>query len=152
MRRVSAFDSPATDLVAAMIAELVELYGARDRLDTPTATPEELSPPGGAFLVLEEPGGPPPEILAGGGIKRWDAQTAEIKRMYVVPDARGRGLARVLLAELEAAARGLGYTRVRLDTGPLQPHARALYESARYTEIEAYNANPYAAFWGEKAL
>ena len=81
----------------------------------------------------------------GGGI-------AEIKRMYVVPEARGRGLARELLVALEEAARGLGYERVRLDTGPKQPHAEHLYRSAGYEEIENFNANRMASFWGEKRL
>ena len=72
--------------------------------------------------------------------------------MYVVPEARSRGHARRLLYALEDAARELGYVRVRLDTGPLQPHARALYESEGYREIPDYNDNPYASFWGEKEL
>ena len=148
VRRVSAFDSPATDLVAAMLAELDEVYGTFDRHNSPTATPEELSPPGGAFVVLEDDG----VAVAGGGLKRLEPDIAEIKRMYVVPAARGRGLARALLAALEDAARDLGYATVRLDTGALQRHAQALYRSAGYTEIAPYNANPYAAYWGEKAL
>ena len=72
--------------------------------------------------------------------------------MYVVPAARGRGLARVLLAALEDAALDLGYTTVRLDTGALQPHAQALYESAGYRAIGNFNANPVATYWGEKRL
>ena len=72
--------------------------------------------------------------------------------MYVVPDARGRGLARRLLAAIEDAARELGYERVRLDTGASQPHARALYESAGYHEVPDYNDNPYAAYHAEKLL
>ena len=63
-----------------------------------------------------------------------------------------RGLARVLLGALEDAARGLGYSRVRLDTGPRQPHARALYESTGYRPVEPYNDNPFASYWGEKEL
>jgi GNAT superfamily N-acetyltransferase len=72
--------------------------------------------------------------------------------MYVVPDARGRGVGRATLIALEEEARRLGYRRARLDTGPRQPHARALYESAGYAAIPDYNANPYAAYWGEKRL
>ena len=77
---------------------------------------------------------------------------AEIKRMFVVPDGRSRGHARRLLRGLEDAARRLGYSRVRLDTGPKQPHAKALYESAGYVEIPDYNANPKATYWAEKPL
>ena len=66
--------------------------------------------------------------------------------------ARSRGLARVLLGALEDAARDLGYARVRLDTGPRQPHAKALYESTGYHAVEPYNDNPFASYWGEKEL
>jgi GNAT superfamily N-acetyltransferase len=72
--------------------------------------------------------------------------------MYVEPDARSRGHARRLLRGLEDAARRLGYTTVRLDTGPKQPHAAALYASAGYEEIADYNGNPLASYWAEKRL
>ena len=72
--------------------------------------------------------------------------------MYVVPAARGRGVARELLGALEARARALGYTVGRLDTGPRQPAAQHLYESAGYKQIENFNANPVATFFGEKRL
>jgi GNAT superfamily N-acetyltransferase len=72
--------------------------------------------------------------------------------MYVAPGARGGGIARVLLHELEDRARRAGYTVARLDTGPKQPHARALYESEGYVEIENFNGNPVATFFGEKRL
>ncbi len=68
------------------------------------------------------------------------------------PAARGRGHARELLRALEDAARDLGYGVVRLDTGPRQPHAQAMYESAGYRPIGNFNANPVASFWGEKRL
>ena len=87
-----------------------------------------------------------------GVVKRLDDETAEIKRMYVAPEGRSRGIARALLYALEAAARELGYRRVRLDTGADQPHAKALYLSVGYTEIPDYNGNPFASFWAEKEL
>ena len=90
--------------------------------------------------------------MAGGALKRLGRDEAEIKRMYVVPAARGRGLARGLLAAMEDAARDLGYERVRLDTGATQPHAKALYRSAGYRDIPDYNDNPYGAYRGEKLL
>jgi GNAT superfamily N-acetyltransferase len=129
-----------------MVAEIGALYGGLGK--GPTATPSELSPPDGAFVVVWEDGRP----VAGGGVKRLAPGLAEIKRMYVVPDARGRGHARRLLTALEDAARALGYDRVRLDTGPQQPHARALYDSAGYVEIPDYNENSRASYWGEKDL
>jgi GNAT superfamily N-acetyltransferase len=87
-----------------------------------------------------------------GGIKRLDDQACEIKRMYVAPQARGQGVARALLGALEQVARDLGYVIVRLDTGPRQAHALALYRSAGYSEIPNFNANPAALYFGEKPL
>jgi GNAT superfamily N-acetyltransferase len=77
---------------------------------------------------------------------------AEIKRMYVRPPARAQGVAGQLLGALEDAARVLGYRQVRLDTGPKQEHALRLYRQAGYVDIEPYNDNPFASFWGEKVL
>ena len=140
---------PAADLIAAMVAEMATLYGPIDVPGMPSATPADFAPPRGTFLVGFADDGAP---VCAGGVKRLDDDAAEIKRMYVVPAARGRGLARVLLAALEDAALDLGYTTVRLDTGALQPHAQALYESAGYRAIGNFNANPVAAYWGEKRL
>jgi GNAT superfamily N-acetyltransferase len=140
---------PATDLLAAMVAEMALLYGPIDLPGMPSATPADFAPPRGTFLVGFDAGGAP---VCAGGVKGLDAQAAEIKRMYVVPTARRRGLARVLLAALEDAARELGYAIVRLDTGPRQPHAQALYEAAGYRPIGNFNSNPLASFWGEKRL
>ncbi len=140
--------TPAAGLLAAMRAELNDVYDAADRLDTPPLEPEELRPPHGAYLVAFEGADP----VAGGGVRRLGDGVGEIKRMYVLPDRRSRGLAALLLAALEDAARSLGHTRVRLDTGPRQEHALRLYRSAGYAEVAPYNDNPYAAFWGEKRL
>jgi GNAT superfamily N-acetyltransferase len=85
-------------------------------------------------------------------VKRLDERTGEIKRMFVVPGARGRGHASRLLAGLEDAVRRRGYSHARLDTGPKQPQAEAMYVRAGYTSIPDYNANPLASFWGEKQL
>ncbi len=139
---------PAAGLVAAMIDEMEPLYGRIDVPGAPTATPTEMSPPTGAFLLGYDGARP----VCCGGVKGLPDGACEIKRMYVVPDARGRGVARLLLAALEDAARELGYQVARLDTGPAQPHARHLYESAGYRPIGNFNANPFASFWGEKAL
>jgi GNAT superfamily N-acetyltransferase len=149
IREVPADRSPAAELLEAMVAEISEMYGGRiDEGAVPSAGPADFAPPGGVFVVLYDDGRP----VAGGGVKRLGDDVGEIKRMYVVPEARGRGIARELLTALEEAALALGYTRVRLDTGRLQPHARALYDSAGYREIPDYNDNPFASFWGEKEL
>ena len=148
IRRIAADSPDALALVDAMWREIQEAYPRIPGATTPSATPADFSPPGGAFVALYEDG----RAVAGGGVKRLEAGVGEIKRMYVVPDARGRGLARVLLEGLEDAGRDLGYDRLRLDTGDKQPHAEALYRSAGYERIGNYNANVYASFWGEKRL
>jgi GNAT superfamily N-acetyltransferase len=148
VRTVPADRPPATDLVEAMVVEVSEMYGRIDVPGAPSATPGDFSPPSGTFLVIYDGETP----VAGGGVKRLDDGACEIKRMYVVPEARGRGLGRVLLEALEDAARSLGYAIARLDTGPQQPEAQAMYERAGYRPIGNFNNNPFASFWGEKAL
>jgi GNAT superfamily N-acetyltransferase len=147
VRRVAGTDPVAREIAAAMVAEVGVMYEPGLGRG-PSAHPEELSPPSGGFVVLLEAG----RAVAGGGVKRLDDRACEIKRMYVAPDARGRGLARELLAALEALARDLGYAVARLDTGARQPRARRMYERAGYAAVPDYNGNPYASFWGEKAL
>ncbi len=139
---------PASDLVEAMIDELVPLYGRIDIPGAPSATPAEMAPPSGAFLV----GWDAQTAVCCGGLKRLTDEVCEIKRMYVVPAARGRGVARLLLGALEDAARSHGYKAARLDTGPHQPHAQRMYERAGYVRVADFNANPFASFWGEKQL
>jgi GNAT superfamily N-acetyltransferase len=148
-RAMDAAESPASDLIEAMIDEMTPLYGRIDRPGMPVAGPEQFAPPRGVFLVGFDGDG---RALCGGGLKPLGPDVAEIKRMYVVPSERGQGVARELLAALEDAARERGYARVRLDTGPKQPAAERLYRSAGYREIENFNANPEASFWGEKRL
>jgi GNAT superfamily N-acetyltransferase len=146
-RRIPGTADVARALVAAMVDELDATY-TPDFPPPPSPTAEQMSPPGGTFVVLYEGETP----VAGGGVRPWDEGTCEIKRMYVLPEARSRGLARRLLGELEQAGRDLGYRRVRLDTGRLQPHALALYAATGYRDIPDYNNNPYASYWGEKEL
>jgi len=141
---------PGGELAQAMRDEIAVMYdGLELDGDTmPRAGPRELSPPGGAFIVgfcAQEP-------ICCGGVKRLDERTCEIKKMYVVPNRRGQGVARALLFALEEKARELGYTIARLDTGPRQTNAQGLYESEGYVAIEDFNGNPVASFWGEKPL
>jgi GNAT superfamily N-acetyltransferase len=150
-RPVPLDEEPASSLAALMRAEIAALYAGLDLDDEimPKAGPAELGPPGGAFLVGFDGDERP---VCCGGIKRLEGGACEIKRMYVAPDARGRGVARELLRALEDAARDLGYGVVRLDTGPLQPHAEHMYRSAGYQPIGNFNGNPVASFFGEKSL
>jgi GNAT superfamily N-acetyltransferase len=153
-RAVPVDEGDGVALVDAMAAEMHELYwdvrGGLDinSPDMPKAGPAELGPPHGVFLVGYRDG----VAVCGGGIKRLPDGACEIKRMYVIPAARRRGLARALLHALEDAARGLGYEVARLDTGPRQPHARSLYEAEGYVEVGNFNDNPVATYFGEKRL
>lgn len=147
-RGAHAGQPPGADLLEAMIAELEPLYGRIDRPGLPAASPAELAPPRGAFVVAWLDGEP----VACGGVKDLGGGACEIKRMYVAPAARGRGVARALLGALEREARRLGYAVARLDTGPHQPHAERLFRSAGYAETQDFNGNPVASFWGERPL
>ncbi|CAA9526148.1 MAG: hypothetical protein AVDCRST_MAG67-3686 [uncultured Solirubrobacteraceae bacterium] len=149
-RRCPVDEEPAASLVRAMSADIAALYDGLDLAgpDMPKAGPDELGLPGGTFVVGFEDG----VAVCCGGVKRLPDGACEIKRMFVVPDARGRGVARTLLAELERRARELGYAVARLDTGPRQTRAQRMYERAGYVAIENFNANPVASFFGEKRL
>ena len=109
------------------------VYGEADI--GPTREAPMFVPPDGIFLVLRDGAG---RAIGCGGIARFDDRRGEVKRMYVVPEARGRGLGRRLLEELEAQARALGYTSVVLETGDRQPEALGLYESAGFARIPCY--------------
>ncbi|HEY1359278.1 MAG TPA: GNAT family N-acetyltransferase [Thermoleophilaceae bacterium] len=148
---VGAEDEPARALLQAMRDEIAELYDNLD-LDSPKmprAGPAELGPPGGDFVVGFDSDG---AAVCCGGIKALPDGACEIKRLYVEPELRGRGLARQLLEELERRAGGLGYSVVRLDTGPRQPHSETLFLSAGYSPIHNFNGNPMASFFGEKRI
>jgi GNAT superfamily N-acetyltransferase len=149
-RTCPADAEPAAALVQGMRDEIAALYDGLDLdgPDMPKAGPGELSPPGGTFIVGFEESEP----ICCGGLKRLPDGPCEIKKMFVVDAARGRGVARALLAELEQRARELGYTVARLDTGPRQTRAQRMYERAGYEPIENFNANPVATFFGEKRL
>lgn len=135
------FDSAAAAaLCAAQQAEMRELYGEADVGPAREATMFE--PPDGVFLVLRDDGG---SAVACGGVARFDGTRGELKRMYVVPEARGRGLGRLLLDELEARAHGLGYRALVLETGDRQEAALALYRRAGYVRRPCwppYDARP----------
>ena len=129
------------DEEAALIDELDQELMVRYRgtpgeafSDVDPTHSEHFTEPTGTFLVARLD-----DVAIGcGGIRRVDNATAEIKRMYVRPDMRGRGIARELLAALEAWAIERGYTRIILESGTAQPDACALYESSGYDRIERY--------------
>jgi GNAT superfamily N-acetyltransferase len=144
-----ALDSPSGEqLLAGFVQEITSRYPGWSSTIGPSANPDEFVGDRGCFLVAYLTGTP----LACGGVKRLDHDCGEIKRLYVVPGGRGKGIARQILASLENKARHLGCMRVCLDTGNNQPEAVALFRSAGYREIGDYNANPYASYWFEKSL
>ena len=101
----------------------------------PTREAAMFVEPDGVFLVVRDDEG---RAIGCGGVCRFDGTRAELKRMYVLPEVRGRGLGRLLLVELEAEARRLGYARIVLETGDRQPEALGLYASAGYERIPCY--------------
>ena len=125
----------AAALVEEVQQEYVARYGGRD--ETPLE-PGYFDPPEGAFFVGYLDGRP---VATGAWRRRHHVvvdgttATAEVTRMYVVPAARGRGLARAMLAHLEASARAAGAKAMVLETGVAQPEAIALYESSGYTRM-----------------
>jgi GNAT superfamily N-acetyltransferase len=102
----------------------------------------------GTFYLAWRAGAP----IACGALKHVDSETVEIKRMWVSPDSRGQGVAKAVLAALEAEAARLGAARIILDTNKALLEAHAFYRKAGYREIARYNDNPYAHLWFEKAL
>jgi ribosomal protein S18 acetylase RimI-like enzyme len=150
LRREALDSAVGTALLGAFFDEIAMLYPGIMEADDPgpSATPEELSPPTGAFLVayIDD------EAVGCGGIKRIDDGTAELKRLYVSPSARNRGVARTVIAALEDAARAHRYRVIRLDTGDQQSAALKLFRSLGYQEIADYNRNPHASYWFEKRL
>jgi GNAT superfamily N-acetyltransferase len=130
--REEPYDGPvAQALIAAVQAEYVVRYGGPD--DGPV-DPAEFAPPDGVFLV----GYVDAEPVATGAYRRHAEGEIEIKRMYVVPVARGNGLSRVMLKALEDRARASGVIRIVLETGDRQPEAVSLYESSGYARIAGF--------------
>jgi GNAT superfamily N-acetyltransferase len=148
-------DPDVQRLVGQVQEEYVARYGGPDAA---AVDPTEFDPPEGLFLVGLLDGRP---VATGGWRRLADGPNSggpdsgcavEIKRMYVVSDARGRGLARRMLAELESRAAAAGYARVLLNTGPEQPEAVALYESSGYEPVPGfghYACHPRALFFGK---
>ncbi|MGW1375872.1 GNAT family N-acetyltransferase [Streptomyces sp. NPDC002446] len=128
-------------LARPLLDELTHEYRTRYErpvdlsLEYPAA---EFAPPGGAFVLLLEDGDP----VAGGAYRRYDARTAELKRIWTHSAHRRRGLARRVLDTLERDAAQRGYTRVFLTTGPRQPEARGLYLAAGYRPLFDLSAAP----------
>jgi len=113
-----------------------------------SAGDDELTPPSGLLLVATLHGDP----IGCGALKFHDGAPTELKRMWVAPTARGLGLGRRLLAELESRAAASGSRTVRLETNRALSEAIALYRSAGYRKVKAFNDEPYAHHWFQKEL
>lgn len=151
-------DAPFVDervqrLVDEVQSHYVVIYGTPD--ESPV-DPTEFTPPHGRFVLAlldDEP--------VGMGGWRWrrdlagrfeGAAVAEIKRMFVTPVARGRGVARRLLGHLEDSARAEGVERFVLETGTMQPDAMALYEATGYEPVVPfghYAGSPFVRCYGK---
>jgi GNAT superfamily N-acetyltransferase len=135
-------------LIAQLSAELGELYG--DDGGANSYNPHEPLASGAAFLVARVEGQP----VGCGAIRPFGPGVGEVKRMFVVPEARGRGISRLLLQEIESAAVEMGYRTLRLETGIRQPEAIGLYDSAGYRRAACYGyyANDPRSVCFEKTL
>jgi GNAT superfamily N-acetyltransferase len=136
--REARFDEPAVQrLIAEAMAELSRRYGGTGD-DTPVAA-TDFAPPAGAFVVAYTGSAAgSDEVLLGCAGWRAHGEDAELKRMFTVPAARGRGVARRVLTAIEESARDRGCKRVILETGDKQPEAIALYLKCGYERIEDF--------------
>jgi GNAT superfamily N-acetyltransferase len=147
--RIAAEDVRSPDaraLLERLEAELTERYS------TPASAfaPEDVEGPGGVFLVARLAG----QAVGCGAVRPLEPGVGEVKRMFVEPAWRGRGIARRILAALEECARGAGFHTLRLETALRQPEAIGLYESAGYRHIACwgvYAGNPLSVCF-ERAI
>ena len=138
VERRPADDPEVGALVAAQQAELRRFEADSGAIDGSFPLHEDIR-----YLAVVVDG----RAVSCGGIQVIDAATAEIKRMYVLPEARGRGLSRVVLTALEEWAVAEGHTTARLETGSYMPVALALYTGTGYRPIPTYGeyvTNPYS--------
>jgi ribosomal protein S18 acetylase RimI-like enzyme len=149
---VAVADLPTPEARACLAAYAAELDARFDAgFDAARSIPADadaLTPPTGLLLVARQQGEP----VGCGALKFHDDGPAEVKRMWVSPAARGLGLGRRLLAELEARARAHGAHVLHLETNRALVEAIGLYRAAGYREVPAFNDETYAHHWFEKLL
>jgi GNAT superfamily N-acetyltransferase len=145
LRAVPYDDPVAALLVGRVQQEYVDRYGGPDEA---AVDPAEFLPPEGLFLVAEVDGAP----AACGAWRVYPPGGIEIKRVYVEPAFRRRGLAQLLVAALERSAAAAGHDTVVLNTGDRQPEAIALYTDLGYSPVSGYGVyacSPGAVFLGK---
>ena len=149
---IAAEDPTTRDARWCVEQYFAELAGRFETGFDPTrsipAAAEDLTPPSGLLLIARHREQP----VGCGALKVHGREPAELKRMWVSPDARGLGLGRRLLSSLERSAAEAGASAVRLETNGALREAIALYRDAGYAEVDAFNSEPYAHHWFEKAL
>jgi DNA-binding MarR family transcriptional regulator/GNAT superfamily N-acetyltransferase len=152
MIRVSPRDPRRPDArwcLGSYFSELARRFDAGfDPALSISADDQELTPPAGLLLVATLHGEP----VGCGALKFHDDAPTEIKRMWVAPQARGLGLGRRILADLECRAAAGGARVVRLETNRSLTEAISLYRAEGYREVPPFNDEPYAHHWFEKAL
>jgi GNAT superfamily N-acetyltransferase len=146
-------DDPATPAAQFCLRSyFAELDGRFDKGFEPglsiSADADDLVEPRGLLLVARLRGEP----IGCGALKLHGRDPVEIKRMWVAPGARGLGLGRRLLTELERHARDRGASVAHLETNRALTEAIALYRSAGYLEVSPFNDEPYADHWFQKVL
>ncbi|MET3292206.1 UNVERIFIED_CONTAM: putative acetyltransferase [Brevibacillus sp. OAP136] len=125
----------ATQLIKELSAELAALYQVSD--GSAGFAPEDVEVPRSAFIVARLDGHP----VGCGAMRPLDEDTVEVKRMYTRADFRRKGVAQAILIEIERLAGEFGYKSIKLQTGPLQPEAVALYERVGYYRIPIFSGN-----------
>lgn len=132
----------------AFFADIASRYPGWQPSSSQSVEPSELAPPRGVWLIAYLDGIP----VGCGGLQPLDADTAEVRRIFLNKDARGRGIGRALLNAIETHARHLGYLRVRLTTGDQQTAALRLFQSAGYIEIPPFTHGAFTTHWMEKSV
>ena len=144
-----AADPRTNWVITEFLGEVNRTFGDIFDVDAAVqAATTTLTPPHGLYVLVLVDG-----ACAGGGGLTWlDAERAEIKRVWISPAHRGRGLSSTLMTDLEGRARAAGRTRVVLDTNGVLVQALAVYDHLGYTPTERYNDNPHATHWFTKEL
>lgn len=147
--RVEAADSAASRaLQAAFFADITSRYPEWSPAASQSVGVSDLAPPSGVWIVAYLDDRP----VGCGGLQAFGSTIGEVRRIFLDAAARGHGIGRALLTELEAHAHRIGYERVRLTTGDGQPEALGLFQSAGYEEIAPFTDGAFTRHWMEKAL
>ena len=131
--REAAQMEDAVRLVSALVAELFDRYGYHG---SSPFHPDDVEEEGGAFFVARLDS----QAVGCGAVRSLGSGVGEIKRVYVAPEARGKGIGRALMSALEQFSRDAGYNALVLETGSRQPESIGLYESLGYRQIPCFGS------------